>query len=1030
VQINIDHPGIAVRVEIPREFLSGVVYGENDTHFVQSDIRNDYYYYNLVDEAHHWTYGTPGNITNGHWTYGKFGNPSDGPCYKPDFSFYDPNAPWCLEIWNYLNSENLKQPDYTIYCYTPGSGETYDSAPSCKSISPNYFNENLFPTHILNYTYVIGVDYCEPPNIGKFVFQCFSASPASPKVVLLHGLSSPQMAGLYNFTVSIANRTNILGYPDFVHAWHQTLQVPVSLSDNPASVAGTICDADDPSFKCPTILGKGVVYATNLNTGQMARAYVNPATGQFNLTGLAPGNYNIQGSAGVTDGIAYSLSDTVQVSGIQRGLVESISPLQLHRAPQLCGTIAYYSGSTPLPGGPLSAPIFAPLGLTNLPITIEATDPQGHVFRYQALSGLTSSDPFLILSGENVTYVGSDPYGTEFAGLPSVSSGSYVLTARVWISGYLQAYSVTFTVSSMPGSITPVPCVSPDQGNPIVMNAGGLIAGTIHFSNLQVDETPLDGTHADFPTLTHTIFGGNLIVEASDHTGVLRGVTVMAWNPSWETLKTIPFYVFGFSEYYNRTCSASWDSKDYGLPSDSGYSLTVLMRGYEQNVTTPSSISVAQGGVSTVDVRMLRGGAIQVTVGSYDNRPGTLAIQAEQPWRFFNYSIPIRARVYFYDPIGATVGFVEKRLANYEIGVSDYSLTVIFTGQNYTLREILFYGLLPTHITNENYTIKAYTLGYIQPRVSSIQDGLCGLGFSFIPLFIANEVDVVVPIFSNPNLLGSIPEHSHSLVLVYDTTFGSVLSGALTDNITAGRQTLDFPCFGFGAALYNGAFNGQGHFFYVDSGGARHFDYGLGANIQVGTTYTSQLPEFGFDTHFMQISASPTVTFSDLYLEQGTFITAVQMASIIQGTSSAVQGYISGISSPPFVIPLTWVSVQASNSSIYRYTSTVDGMYDGVEALFLPAGTYSITFSVSFYYSQTVNSFPVGWSGVYSLLPPLGYLCPIAGSQFCSPPSTSQSPTNTSTGSSESQSAMIPAVSTRREDYLRLEPFGSLLNGV
>ncbi|MGD0424422.1 MAG: carboxypeptidase-like regulatory domain-containing protein [Candidatus Bathyarchaeia archaeon] len=66
--------------------------------------------------------------------------------------------------------------------------------------------------------------------------------------------------------------------------------------------------------------GKGVVYATNLNTGQIARAYVNQTLchlgniycGLFNLTGLAPGSYQIQASAGIYNGIAYSLSNYPQ----------------------------------------------------------------------------------------------------------------------------------------------------------------------------------------------------------------------------------------------------------------------------------------------------------------------------------------------------------------------------------------------------------------------------------------------------------------------------------------------------------------------------------------------------------------------------------------------------------------------------------------------------------------------------------------------------------------------------------------------
>ncbi len=370
VEIDINHPGIAVRVEIPREFLVGVAFGENDTHFVQSDIRNDYYYYSLVDESRHWTYG---------WQ----GKPSDGPCYKPKFTIYDPNAPWCLEIWNYLNG--------TFLNFTP------------------------------------------------------------PKFIRLVSLNAPSIAGKYNFTLYVANQTNSIGYPDFVHAWNTTIQVPVSLSDNPASITGTICDADNPSFYCQTILAKGVVYAVNNSTGQIARAYVNSTTGGFNVTGLSPGTYYLQGSAGVWNvtcstgmcPVAYSLSDPPWVCSndpfqqgscngyvtVGRGSVIVEAQVKLHRAPQICGSLNYFNGGTLQPIAHSLTSTFLPAaGFKVLNITIEATtspDPNnpGRVFgRYQNISSDTSSDAFRIITGVGERYVGADPYGTEFAGLPSLTS--------------------------------------------------------------------------------------------------------------------------------------------------------------------------------------------------------------------------------------------------------------------------------------------------------------------------------------------------------------------------------------------------------------------------------------------------------------------------------------------------------------------------------------------------------------------------------------------------------------------------------
>jgi hypothetical protein len=71
IQLDVNRTGIAVRIEIPREFLDtvevksdGIIeenhVNENDTYFVESNIRSDRYYYSLIDESKHWTYGWRG----------------------------------------------------------------------------------------------------------------------------------------------------------------------------------------------------------------------------------------------------------------------------------------------------------------------------------------------------------------------------------------------------------------------------------------------------------------------------------------------------------------------------------------------------------------------------------------------------------------------------------------------------------------------------------------------------------------------------------------------------------------------------------------------------------------------------------------------------------------------------------------------------------------------------------------------------------------------------------------------------------
>ena len=85
------------------------------------------------------------------------------------------------------------------------------------------------------------------------------------------------------------------------------------------------------------------------------------------------------------------------------------------------------------------------------------------------------------------------------------------------------------------------------------------------------------------------------------------------------------------------------------------------------------------------------------------------------------------------------------------------------------------------------------------------------------------------------------------------------------------------------------------------------------------------------------------------------------------------------------VVVLSWVSITASNATFTRSETTLDGQYLGAGALFLPQGTYSITFSNPFFNSQTQTNFFVQWGGTYAEIPPNGPLCPTVGT--CDPPS-------------------------------------------
>ena len=167
-------------------------------------------------------------------------------------------------------------------------------------------------------------------------------------------------------------------------------------------------------------------------------------------------------------------------------------------------------------------------------------------------------------------------------------------------------------------------------------------------------------------------------------------------------------------------------------------------------------ITVSQGANQSATVRMVRGGAVQVTVGSYDNIPGTRNVQAKMPWRFLNFSIPIKARVYFYDNLSRTIGYSEVDLVEGKDNVTLYTFLVNFAGQNWSLREIWFYGDLPTHFSYGNYTLRGYTLGYVQQKPISFPENLCSVALSFMILLYGNEIDLITPIFQSPSLFGQV----------------------------------------------------------------------------------------------------------------------------------------------------------------------------------------------------------------------------------------------------------------------------------
>jgi len=549
---------------------------------------------------------------------------------------------------------------------------------------------------------------------------------------------------------------------------------------------------------------------------------------------------------------------------------------------------------------------------------------------------------------------------------------------------------------------------------------GSAISGTIQFwttlngmmESPHQAEVRADGSLSIRTGVTDALFGGNVLIEAFDQSDHLRAVSVInGTNANGTTIYknevSIPFFLFGFNEYLNHTLSGGgpgppwWTlspdfAHDYGLPPSTEvgpYSIEVFIRGYELNTTT--SISVGLGQIQPgVTLKMNEGGAFKVQVYSYDNRFGTRATQSQLPFLFLNLPIPVVARTYFYGPGGSgpggSVGYVQCILSLGSIqpdplcslgtgqpGSETNSFTVIFAGQNWSIREILFYeGTWPTHLiisSPSQYLVEPFTLGYVWQHSPVPQYP----GALALPLLIGNEIDITGPISVNLNLLGSIPENDHAIGEAFG---GPGFVGAVPANVTTGTTILDFPIFGFGGMTNNGTFEGQGHFFYEGTDGTLYPDYGLDNG-----TFTVQVPEFGFNRHFMQPAAPATVTLGGLFQEAGVVMGELAMA--IVASSTLVTGDCS-VSNPLCdIVPLSWVQVTASNAT-YQGPSvpTLDGQYGGVGALNLPQGVYTITFSVAFYNLTTIE-LSVQWGGgPYPGSPPKP-LCLLSNPR-CDPPTS------------------------------------------
>ncbi len=807
-----------------------------------------------------------------------------------------------------------------------------DTSHVTSDISDDYFYYSVID-QFLHYPYdqnaPFTVEIWNPPQylfpLCKGAFYNFTA----PRLVQLQNLNAPNIAGVYNFTVYIAKKIGSNNRPVFPSLPDKILQVPVSMREDPARISGYI--RDDISLR--VIKAKGVVYAIDVSTGRTGRGLVNPLTGFFNISGLYAGEYRLEGSASYFSETGYAYAPTTSSTTVRVGKGAGMEVLfDLRRGCIIKGSISY-TDQLRNRIRPLDSPYLAALKYRGLNYTVEAYDSKGQIMASKTYESKNLQiEDYTLMIREGATHVGYPAKGTEYAGL-----GLDTYTVKIWVYGFVLPLTEIRKVTFVNYGVT----VNVGMSS---LPYGAVLTGKIRlFSPMtNILETPREGEAASFGSLTGKHFGGNILIQAYGG-GLLKGLVVLnrtfqngvvqyADYASGDQTPLMRFAVLGFSEYYNHSYSGLWvvgsspgpSSWDYGIEAGT-YTIRVWIRGY-----TPGQVKdivLGAGENTTITVDMVRAGAAQVAVNSWNTRPGTDKPQAPQLWRHSDMCPPPRLRIYFKDSSRLEIGYAESILKPGLPGVSSTTAILNFTGHNWTIDEITSLGYVPTTLNAGGYNLTAYTYGYVQPRGAPIRIQLGSLSRSSLNLIIGVGIHGRVPLMANGLLVGLTENATTRPEVFLESDFRhDNLKGVDVVDGVKGDSTLSFNTYGF---------YGRGHFFYVDENATRYRDYGLSAE-----TYANYVPVFGYDRKFYQ-PRSIITSFSELGMEKGIDFRAERMIKI----SGVVTGEtIIGV--PP-VVGLDWASVRTNG----YVTHTFDGDY----ALHLYPNTGALlTYSIPGYNSQTI----------------------------------------------------------------------------
>jgi len=486
-----------------------------------------------------------------------------------------------------------------------------------------------------------------------------------------------------------------------------------------------------------------------------------------------------------------------------------------------------------------------------------------------------------------------------------------------------------------------------DASRDIFLKMGGLISGSIRFvqpgTPTVVLESPRRAELRVCGTATGALFGGHILVEAyqtSDQSlkGIfVRNGTELSGVTRYADENSTKFHILGFNDWYNRTYSGWWRQKDYGLDKGA-YSVKVHIRGYIQ--ATNLSVNLELGSSQEDNaIDMKAGGAIKTTLVSGMAWPCTTRMQMATGWIFFLGPEHYRARIYYYDENYLSYGFTERIIAPGESGVTNTTLTTVFSGMNHELAELIYwgqpYGYVPTVLSPGTYKLKAFAHGYVQAMWPSVYvEYQCAS--ARINMLIGCNVEIT-GVLVRAEVFYHLVENVSYRADLYDQT-GSLVGGQI-GNETVGSSKIAFSCYGFG---------GLGHFFFVTPDGARHYDYGFGKG-----NYTLSIRRFGYLYRFEQ--ANFYFSFKCLggqagYIQQVVLLNKIY--GVIFGLSDGTRRRVS------------WATVRMVDFG--EVSMSLDGAY----WVFMPDGMSGVQFSLVGYADRAID-YLVAKGGREIQMPPI-----------------------------------------------------------